>query len=258
VPAISWLSVAPVKGLALVRRDEVTLESFGVLENRRFYVLDERDRFVNGLTRLERSLFAVVPEWDADADALRLTFPDGSLVEDEVSLADPVATWFYNRAEPGRIVAGPWAQVLSEYAGRELRLARTDGPGRAVDRPDGAVSVVSDESVDELARHAGVDSADARRFRMLVGVAGGEPHEEDTWIGREVSIGDAVVRVHEQVARCAITTKNPDTGERDLDTLRVIRAYRGIRGTKALDFGVYGEVFAPGTVRVGDHAEPLS
>jgi uncharacterized protein YcbX len=257
VHTVSWLSVAPVKGLALVRLDEIELEAYGVLENRRFYVLDERDRFVNGLTRLERSLFAVVPEWDAGADTLRLTFPDGSVVEDEVSLSDPVSTWFYNRAEPGRIVAGPWAKALSEYAGRELRLARTDEPGRAVDRPDGAVSIVSDESVDELARHAGVDSADARRFRMLVGVAGGEAHEEDTWIGREVSIGDAIVRMHEQVARCAITTKNPDSGERDLDTLRVIRAYRGIRGTKALDFGVYGEVVAPGAVRVGDRAEPL-
>ena len=71
MPAVSWLSVAPVKGLALVRRDQVALEPFGVLENRRFYVLDERGRFVNGLTRLERSLFAVVPEWDARADSLR-------------------------------------------------------------------------------------------------------------------------------------------------------------------------------------------
>jgi uncharacterized protein YcbX len=258
VPAVSWLSVAPVKGLALVRRDEIALEPHGVLENRRFYVLDERGRFVNGLTRLERSLFAVVPDWDAEADALRLTFPDGRVVADEVSLGAPVSTWFYNRAETGRIVDGPWARALSDYAGRELRLARTDEPGRAVDRPDGSVSVVSDESVDELARHAGVDSADARRFRMLVGISGGEPHEEDRWIGCDVAIGGAVVRIHEQVARCAITTKNPDTGERDLDTLRVIRAYRGVRGTKTLDFGVYGEVVTPGTVRVGDRAEGLA
>ena len=258
MPAVSWLSVAPVKGLGLVRRDEVTLEPFGVLENRRFHVLDERDRFVNGLTRLERSLFAVVPEWDASADTLRLTFPGGVVVEDAVSLGAPLSTWFYNRAEPARLVEGPWARALSEYAGRELRLARTDVPGRAVDRPDGAVSIVSDESVDELARHAGADSADARRFRMLVGVSGGAPHQEDTWVGRDVAIGDAVVRIHEQVARCAITTKNPDTGERDLDTLRVIRAYRGVRGTKHLDFGVYGEVVTTGTVRVGDRAEPLA
>jgi uncharacterized protein YcbX len=250
--------VAPVKGLALTQRDALTLESFGALENRRFHLLDERGRFVNGLTRLERSLFPVVPDWDPHADALSLTFPDGSVVEGPVELGEPVSTWFYDRDEPGRLVSGPWAAALSDYAGRELRLARTDVPGRAVDRLDGSVSIVSDESVDELARQAGVDGADARRFRMLVGVRGGEPHVEDTWIGREVRVGEAVVRVHEQVARCAITTKNPDTGERDLDTLRVIKTYRGTRGVKHLDFGVYGEVVTPGRVRVGDAIEPLA
>lgn len=255
---VSWLSVAPVKGLALTRRDELALESFGALENRRFHLLDERGRFVNGLTRLERSLFTVVPHWDPEADMLKLTFPDGSVVDGRVELAEPVSTWFYDRDEPGRIVQGPWAQALSDYAGRELRLARTDAPGRAVDRADGSVSIVSDESVEELARQAGVDGADARRFRMLVGVAGGEPHQEDTWVGSDVRIGEAVVRVHEQVARCAITTKNPDTGERDLDTLRVIKAYRGTRGQKHLDFGVYGEVVTPGRVRVGDSIEPFA
>jgi uncharacterized protein len=258
VPAVSWLSVAPVKGLALTQRDELTLESFGALENRRFHLLDERGRFVNGLTRLERSLFPVVPRWDTEADTLSLTFPDGSIAEGPVALGEPVSTWFYDRDEPGRIVRGPWAEALSEYAGRDLRLARTDVPGRAVDRLDGSVSIVSDESVDELARQAGVDRADARRFRMLVGVQGAEPHVEDTWIGRQVRVGEAVVRVHEQVARCAITTKNPDTGERDLDTLRVIKTYRGTRGVKHLDFGVYGEVVTPGRVRVGDAIEPLA
>jgi uncharacterized protein YcbX len=249
---VSWLSVAAVKGLALTRRDELTLEPFGALENRRFHLIDERGRFVNGLTRLRRSLFEVVSDWDADADTLRLTFPGGEVVEGPVLLGEESPTWFYNRTEPGRIVEGPWALALSEFAGRQLRLVRTDEPGHAVDRPNGAVSIVSDESVDELARQAGVADADARRFRMLIGVAGGRAHEEDDWVGRDVAIGDAVVRIVEQVARCAITTQNPDTGERDLDTLRVIKQYRGIRGKKALDFGVYGEVVAPGGVRVGD------
>lgn len=258
MPTVSWLSVAPVKGLALTRRDELALEPFGALENRRFHLLDERGRFVNGLTRLERSLFAVVPRWDPDTDTLSLTFPDGSVVDGPVELGEPVSTWFYDRDEPGRIVNGAWARALSDYAGRELRLVRTDAPGRAVDRADGSVTIVSDDSVDELARQAGVDAADARRFRMLVGVRGGVPHLEDTWIGHDVRIGEAVVRVHEPVARCAITTKNPDTGERDLDTLRVIKAYRGTRGEKQLDFGVYGEVVSPGRVRVGDPIEPLA
>ena len=139
MPTVSWLSVAPVKGLALTRRHELALESFGAVENRRFHVLDERGRFVNGLTKLERSLFPVTAEWEPDGDTLSLAFPDGSVVDGRVELGEPVSTWFYNRDEPGRIVEGPWAPALSEFAGRELRLARTDAPGRAVDRADGSV-----------------------------------------------------------------------------------------------------------------------
>ena len=254
---VSWLSVAPVKGLALARREEIVLEQLGPLENRRFHLLDEHGAFVNALTRLRRSLFRVSARWDAGADTLALTFPDGTVVDGPVVLGETVLTDFYGRDEPGRIVLGPWAKALSEYAGGELRLARTDAPGRAVDRDDGPVTIVSDESVDELARRAGVEDADARRFRMLVGVRGARPHQEDEWVGADVRIGEAVVRVHEQVARCAITTKNPDTGERDLDTLRVIKSYRAVRGAKHLDFGVFGSVVAPGTVRVGDPVEPL-
>ena len=255
--SVSWLSVAPVKGLALSLRDELTLESYGALENRRFHLRDEQGRFVNGLTRVRRSLFGIAAKWDSDTDTLELTFPDGTVVSAPVELGESVTTDFYGRREPGRLVVGPWAAELSAFAGRELRLVRTDEPGRAVDRGDGAVSIVSDESADELARQAGVDNADVRRFRMLVGVAGGRPHEEDEWVGANVRVGEAVVRVHEQVARCAITTKNPDTGEHDLDTLRVLKGYRGVREGNHADFGVYGEVVAPGRVRVGDPVEPL-
>jgi len=56
-------------------------------------------------------------------------------------------------------------------------------------------------------------------------------------------------------ARCAITTQDPDTGERDLDTLRTILRYRGFRAgdpEHKLDFGVLGEVAVPGRIAVGD------
>jgi uncharacterized protein YcbX len=119
--------------------------------------------------------------------------------------------------------------------------------------------MLSDASLDALARQVGADGVDARRFRMLIGIAGCEPHEEDAWLGRRVRAGDAVVRLHEQVARCAITTQNPTSGVPDFDTLREIRAYRGTRegDGKNIDFGIFGEVEVPGRVRVGDVVEPL-
>jgi hypothetical protein len=120
--------------------------------------------------------------------------------------------------------------------------------------------MLSDASLAELARQTSRDEVDARRFRMLISIAGCRPHEEDEWLGGRVRVGDAVVRLHEQVARCAITTQNPATGVPDFDTLREIKRYRGARDEEAkyIDFGVFGEVETPGRVRVGDPVEPLS
>ena len=54
-----------------------------------------------------------------------------------------------------------------------------------------------------------------------------------------------------------MTTRHPDTGERDLDTLRLIKRHRGLSDRKTIDLGIYGQVERPGTVRVGDTVEPV-
>ena len=91
---------------------------------------------------------------------------------------------------------------------------------------------------------------------MLLEIEGCAPHEEDTWRGRHVRLGEAVLEIGGPVPRCATTTRDPSTGERDLDTLREIAAYRGKRDGKEIDFGVYAQVVRPGRVRVGDPVEP--
>ena len=253
---VSRLAIAPVKGMALRHPDEIRLERHGVANNRRFHVIDDDGRRYGQIRN--GTLVRVVPEYDADADRLALRFPDGEIVAAEIALGEPVTTDFYGRPVRGRVVEGPWADAISAYAGRPLRLVKTDEPGAGVDRELGPVSMLSDASLDELARYTKRDGVDARRFRMLIGVAGCAPHEEDEWLGRLVRVGEAVVRVHEQVARCAITTQNPETGVPDFDTLREIARYRGTRDEdgKHIDFGVFGEVVEPGLVRNGDPVEP--
>ena len=68
-------------------------------------------------------------------------------------------------------------------------------PGAGIDRgAEAGVSCVSTAALGGLAREAGVDSVDGRRFRMLFGIDGVEAHAEDGWLGRRVAFGDAVVR----------------------------------------------------------------
>ena len=255
MPAVAWLSVAPVKGLALVHPEEVVLGPEGVTENRRFYLID-----ASGLRYSVRDhgmLVKVRPRYEVDGERLTLSFPDGTIADGTIALGEEVRTDFYGRAVSGRVVEGPWGEALSGFTGDAIRLVRADRPGGGVDRGRGPVSLVSDASLAELAHRSGRNGPmDGRRFRMLVGVAGCRAHEEDEWCGREVAVGETVVRLLEPVARCAVTTRNPDTGERDFATLHAIKAYRGLRDGSQIDFGVFGEVVRPGRIRVGDPVEP--
>ena len=93
---------------------------------------------------------------------------------------------------------------------------------------------------------------------MTFTVDGVEAHAEDGWLRRPVRIGEAVVRPGGNIGRCAVTTQDPDTGIRSLDTLKLLAETRGhLPTTEPLPFGVWAEVLVPGRVRTGDAVEPL-
>ena len=93
---------------------------------------------------------------------------------------------------------------------------------------------------------------------MLIELDGGEAHEEDTWVGCRIGLGQAILGISAPVPRCAMTTHDPETGRRDYDTLRAIKEYRGQVDGKDLMFGVYGEVERPGVIRLGDEVRVLA
>ena len=250
---VSGLLVTPVKALRIQRRDAVTLERGGVPENRRFFILDERDRLVNGngLTTLQ----AVVAEYSHGQRELALHFPDGRVVSGCPTGGPLIAARFHGTAVPAVEHDGPWSEALSEYAGTPIRLVESGLRCGAVDRGRlGTVSLISRGTLERVAAAAGVEGPlDDRRFRMLFEVDGVEAHTEDEWLDRPLRVGAAVITLRGHVGRCAITTRDPDTGTRDLDTLRALSKYRRDLGTtEPLACGVYGEVTEPGVVRVGD------
>jgi uncharacterized protein YcbX len=259
MPAVTRISVAPVKGLGLVHPESAWLGLDGVPENRRFHIVDAAGRRFNQLRN--GALVRIRPDYDPDNERLTLRFPGGSVADGKVSLGAEVTTDFYGRPVAGNFVEGPWSAALSEWAGLSLRLVQSP-PGLAVDRGRGHVSLISTASLAELGRNGGqTEAVDGRRFRMLFELDGCAPHEEDGWVGRHLRIGEATVRIRGDVGRCAITTQNPETGRADFDTLRTISAYRGFSendaGKRHIPFGVYGEVTEPGHVTVADSVEPV-
>jgi len=253
---VTSISYAPMKGLGLVHVEEVELELTGVRDNRRFHLITSEGRLVNG--KVAGTLVQVAASTDRDGTTLSLRFPDGTALEGSAALGDLVETDFWGRQVAGRLVEGPFSERLSSFAGQPLRLVRVNEVGAGSDRGiEGSVSVVSSGTLDRLAQEAGKERIDGRRFRMLFGIDGVEAHAEDSWVGRRVAFGDAVVRLQALVGRCAVTTHDPDTGVRDLDTLRILRGYRPNEGEEPLPIGVWGGVEQPGRVRVGDSVEPL-
>lgn len=254
MPSVARFSIAPVRSLGLEHPTEIDVTELGVVEDRRFYLTDDANRLVDRI--VVGRLVQVAAHTNPGATMLRLTFPDGTVIEDEVRLGEPVETPIHGRTGVGHVVIGPWGDALAPIAGRAIRVIRCDRPGGT--RAGNPTSIVSDGSLRELAANAAVDEIDPRRFRMLIDLEGAKAREEDTWIGGTIQIGEAVLRVTKPDARCAITTQNPDTGQRDLDTLRTIISYRGLREGKHADLGVLAEVDRPGRIRLGDAVRVLS
>jgi uncharacterized protein len=221
-------------------------------------VVDERGVRINA-SRLG-PLVGVVPAHDPAAQTLSLRFPAGHEVAGPVELGEPEPVRFYDVTLRGRAVRGPFSDALSEHCGTRLRLIAAPPDRAGLDRgQDGAATLLSLASLERLRSHAGeVDPVDSRRFRMTFGVDGLEAHEEDGWIDSDVRVGGALLRVLGNVGRCALTTRQPDTGVVDFKTLHHLKAYRDqVPTTEPLPFGVHARVLQPGRVRVGDGVAPV-
>jgi uncharacterized protein YcbX len=247
---VAWISRTPVKALALEHLQEAQLGEGGVEGDRHFYFIGEAGRLISNKDFPAFQLIRAA--YDDAQETLTFTLADGREVTGTVERGEEVETTFHKRPRSARLVLGPWSDVLSELAGEPLRLVEPSAP--ATDRGrNGAATLLATASLGALGEVLGVAAVDGRRFRMNFGVDGLEPHEEDTWIGRRVQVGDAVVIPHGNVGRCVITTQNPDTAISDLDTLKGLAAYRReIETTEPLPFGVHAAVAQPGRVRLGD------
>ncbi len=89
------------------------------------------------------------------------------------------------------------------------------------------------------------------RWRGNIWFEGASPWVEHDWIGKTIQIGDVALQVEEPTVRCLATTANPDTGERDVDTLHFLN----VLGHQ--NFGVYARVTRGGQITLGDQLEVI-
>ncbi len=116
------------------------------------------------------------------------------------------------------------------------------------DQPEPGLSLIGLATIADVERVVG-RPVDPLRFRANVYVAGIPAWAEFAWVGREISLGAARLRVTERIGRCAATNVDPATGVRDMtipqDLLRVFGH---------TDCGVLAVVTSSGKVTLGDAA----
>jgi uncharacterized protein len=150
------------------------------------------------------------------------------------------------------LVADFFANFLDDVVKGPLRVVEAPGHAFADARrkpnatTDKYVSLINRASIAALEAAMGTP-VDPLRFRANLYFEGAAAWTEHDWIGAEITIGAARLRVISPITRCAATQVNPVTAERDLDIVAALgRAFGHI------NMGVYAEVVAGGEIAVGD------
>lgn len=192
--------------------------------------------FLRGVTA--PALMAVTASLDEATRRLRLSHPDAGGIEFAPDDADDwpaVLDWL------GRL----WPPDLPA----PVRVV-TAGTAHLTDTPDPWIAINGLSSHRSVEGRAGHPLA-IHRWRGNLWLDGTGPWEEFEWPGREIRVGEAILRVEERITRCKATMANPDTGRRDVDTLAALWTW----GHQ--DFGVYASVVTGGAIRPGDLVEVL-
>lgn len=116
---------------------------------------------------------------------------------------------------------------------------------------EATISVISLATIAAIARAAGVEELDRRRFRanVVIETEAAEAFLEDGWVGGTLIFGSddhsPAVTVTMRDERCVMVNLDPDTSEKDA---RVMKAVVRLNENYA---GVYATVVQTGTIRVG-------
>lgn len=138
-----------------------------------------------------------------------------------------------------------WVRPLNP-ASRAQPVAIVSAGRGMTDSDFPSVSILNLASLADLSARMGQDLS-VHRWRGNLWLDGAAPFAEWDWIGRQIVIGGAVLRIEERITRCTATTVDPVTGAVSGDTLKGLEAAYGHQ-----DFGVYARVVQAGPIAVGD------
>jgi uncharacterized protein len=234
--------IYPIKSLPGFRVKKATVMEKGLEGDRRMMLVDENNRFLTQRELHKMALFHVSMEHgfitvshrtnkdlhpitiDAtqpiSSPAIACTIWDDTVEAHEMNVM--YSKWFSEALGfDCRLMLFPEdnkRRVDVKYVPEEIQTSLSDGY---------PYLIIGGESLQDISKRVGEDLP-IRRFRPNFFFEGGEAYEEDTW--KDFHIGSVRFRGIKPCGRCAITTINPDTGEKGVEPLKTLASYRNING----------------------------
>jgi hypothetical protein len=141
-------------------------------------------------------------------------------------------------------------------------VGSSNGNTRYPDRETAHISLVNQATLDQLSSLRNpVSNCEipaekpgffARRFRPNIVLDGIAPWEEFNYIDQTFQLGDAHIYITARINRCVNIEINPETGERDLPLLSLLKDNFGHK-----QMGILATVVKSGFVQIGDRLTPL-
>jgi uncharacterized protein YcbX len=254
--------IYPIKSLPGFRVTSATVREKGLEGDRRMMLVDENNRFLTQRELHQMALFQVSMDQgfvtvshrtnkdlhpitiDAtqpvSTPAVACTIWDDTVEAHEMNAM--YSKWFSDALgftcklmlfpEPNK------RRVDVKYVAEEIQTSLSDGY---------PYLIIGQESLNDISKRVGEDLP-IRRFRPNFFFEGGTAFEEDTW--KDFYIGPIKFRGIKPCGRCAITTINPDTGEKGVEPLKTLASYRNKNG-KVL-FGQNVIALGQGIINEGD------
>ena len=260
----------PVKSMLGESLTTVTLGEKGIAGDRAWATRDEVRGGIRGAKKLPQLMSFRATS--VSGNTAEITAPDGEICRTNTDaingwlskkLSHDVTLWpimpaddldHYRRGAPD---SEDFEQELRELFGRLPDEPLPDLSAFAevieFESPPGTyfdafpIMLMTQQSLDTLNQRAPGSAFDQRRFRanLLLDVEGSnEPFPEQAWIGKELHIGDVVLKIIDTCPRCSMTTHATAELPRDTDVMRhLVAEAEG-------NLGVYAKVVRAGAVAV--------
>lgn len=248
---VEYLYRYPVKGLSAEALEETRVEAGGCIPWDRSFALAQGDAgFDPAAAKWLQKLNFMCLARSAKIAALAAAFEprDGTLT---IRAPDGVTVAENALSETGRARI---AEFLTAYLGDEARGAPAfhHVPGHSFcDQREKVVSLINFASLRDYEAKADA-RRHRRRFRANVWFSGAPAWAERGWIGQQIQLGGALLRVTRATVRCAATEVNPDTAGRDINPVEELRSFYG-----HAELGIHAKVIEGGRFAIGDAIEVL-